>query len=176
MIAGQGTRVSQGGDLLVHTLEARPLRQNANRAAPRECWSDRPRPCNQRLKALIVLGQATSEPLHDLIAQRAIAPNQSREPGTELKIKRTLFRLCRVRIDGVQASLPQECHCHSPTLLNTRLSLTFGDAVLHQLEEGVEVTALVCEALGESRSQPRGRLDLGRGMPRRLVVELHLEM
>jgi hypothetical protein len=68
MIAGQGTRVGQGGDLLVHTLEARPLRQNANRAAPRECWSDRPRPRDQRLKALIVLGQATSEPLHDLIA------------------------------------------------------------------------------------------------------------
>jgi hypothetical protein len=67
MIGSQGTRVGQGGDLLVHTLKARPLRQNANRAASRDCWPDRARPRDQRLKAFIVLGQATSEPLHDLI-------------------------------------------------------------------------------------------------------------
>jgi len=60
--------------------------------------------------------------------------------------------------------------------LNTTLPLTFGETVLHQLEKGVEVAALVCEALGESGSQPRRRLDLGRGMPQRLVVKLHLEV
>jgi hypothetical protein len=66
MIAGQGSRVGQGRDLLVHTLETRPLRQNANRAAPRECGPYRARARDQRPKAFIVLGQATSEPLHDL--------------------------------------------------------------------------------------------------------------
>jgi hypothetical protein len=59
--------VGQGSELLVHTLEARPLRQNPNRATPSDCWANRARPCDQGLKAFIFLGQATSEPLHDLI-------------------------------------------------------------------------------------------------------------
>jgi hypothetical protein len=67
MIAGQGTRVGQGSDFLVYALEAEPLRQNTNRTAPCERWPDRARPRDQRPKAFIVLGQATSEPLHDLV-------------------------------------------------------------------------------------------------------------
>ena len=47
-----------------------------------------PGPGDQRLKTLVILGQATSEPVHDLIAQGAVPPHQSREAGTELEIER----------------------------------------------------------------------------------------
>jgi hypothetical protein len=88
--------VAQGKLLLVHALKARPLRQNANRPAPCERWPDRARPGDQCLKTFVILGQPPSEPLHDLITQRAVSPDQGRQPGTELKIQRLLLAPYRV--------------------------------------------------------------------------------
>ena len=95
-IAGSGTSVDQGRLLLAHAREARPLGQNANRAAPCELWPDRARPSDQCLKTFVILGQPPSEPLHNLITQRTVPPDQGRQPGTELKIERLLFAPYRV--------------------------------------------------------------------------------
>ena len=104
MVGGSRASLDQGSLLLVHALQARPLRQNSNRAAPSERWPNRARPGDQRLKTFVTLGQPSSEPLHDLITQRAVPPDQGRQPGTELKIERFLF--APYRVDRVQTRPP----------------------------------------------------------------------
>jgi hypothetical protein len=95
--------VEQGRLLLIHVIEARPLRQNANRAAPCQRWPDGARPSDQRLKTFVTLAQPPSEPLHDLTTERAVPPDQGRQPGTELKIERVLAGPYRAGIDGIHA-------------------------------------------------------------------------
>ncbi len=65
--------MDQGGLLLVHAVETRPLRKDANRAAPREGRPNRARARDQRLEPFIILGQPPVKPNY---------------PGRQIKIPR----------------------------------------------------------------------------------------